>query len=115
MEHVLHSFMLAANACGTNTGWLPSLYDGITCPGNDVQIQGLDDIWIIVANVVRILIALSGALAVIFLIIAGIYYVTSMGDPVRLKRAKEIITQTITGLIVIIAAYAIVSYIASKF
>jgi hypothetical protein len=115
MDALLHTFKLAANACGTKTGFLPSLYDGIACPGNDVQIRGLDDIWLIVANVVRILIASAGALAVIFIIVGGLYYVTSAGDPARLKQAKEIIVQAITGLIVIIAAYAVITFIGSKF
>jgi hypothetical protein len=115
MQSLLQGFKLAANACGTKTGFLPSLYDGISCPGGDVQIQGLGDIWIIIANVIRILTAAAGALAVIFIIVGAIWYITSTGDPARLKRAREIIIQAITGLVIVLMAYSIVTYIANKF
>jgi hypothetical protein len=115
MQALLAGFKLAANACGTKTGVLPSLYDGINCPGNDVQVQSISDIWIIVANVIRILMAMAGGLAVIFIIVGGLYYVTSAGDPTRIKRAKEIITQAITGLVVVFASYGVVTFIASRF
>ncbi len=115
MEPILQFFKVAANACGTKTGIFPSIWDGISCPGNDVKITGVYDIIIILGNLVRILMAFAGALAVIFIIVGGIYYVTAIGDPARLKRAKEIITQAVTGLIIVMVAYAGVTFIASRF
>ena len=117
---ILHLFHFAANACGTKTGALPSLYDNLPCKP-DAQgtptpgIQSIQDIAIMVGNVVRILIAISGALAVILLLVAAIYYITATGDPGRIKRAKEIIIQTVTGLVVIVMAYAIITYITVGF
>ena len=114
--NVLSLFRLAANACGTKTGVLPSLYDGIPCAANNSpEIHNLQDLLTIVANVVRILIAVSGSLAIILILVAGVYYITSLGDPARVKRAKDIITNTVIGLVLIIAAYAIVTFIAGEF
>jgi hypothetical protein len=116
MQTLLQGFKFAANACGTKTGFLPSLYDGLSCPtGNAIEIRSLNDIWTVVANVVRILIASAGALAVIFIIVGAIWYITSTGDPARIKRAKEILVQSITGLIIVSIAYTAVTFIASGF
>lgn len=106
------------NACGTKTGILPSLYDGFKDCGSDgatPTVSALSDIGIMVANVTRILIAISGSLAIILILVASVYYITSLGDPARVKRAKEIIVNTVIGLVVIILAYAIVTFIAGEF
>lgn len=112
---LLHSFHLAVTPCPTNNGPLPSLYAGLGCNGGAPQINSMGDFFIIVANVARILIALAGSLALIFLLVGAIYYVISMGDPSRIKRAREIITYAITGLIIIIASYAIVTFVVQGF
>jgi glucose uptake protein GlcU len=111
----LHFFKLAANACGTQTGFLPSLYDNLPCKDGGVQITSADQIWVLVANLAKILTAMAGALAVIFIIVGGIWYVTSAGDPARLKRAKEIINQSIIGLIITAVAYTVVVFVANAF
>lgn len=106
----LQMFKLAVDHCGTKTGFLPGIYDGL-CGG----ITSADQIWKLVANIVRILMSLGGALAVVFIIVGGIFYITSIGDPARIKRAKEIITQAVVGLVVIGVAYTVVTYIANKY
>ena len=115
-DAVTHVFQLAANACGTHTGILPSLYDGFcTKGGSTPHLRSLQDIGLFISNIVRILIALSGSLAVIVLMVASIYYITAMGDPGRIKRAKDIILYTMVGLVLIIMSYAIITYIAGEF
>lgn len=120
VENALQFFRLAANACGTKTGVLPSLYDGLPCAADNAGnltpgVNSIQDVGIIIANIMRILIAISGSLAVILILIASIYYITSTGDPARVKKAKEILIQTVIGLGVIILSYAVVTFIAGEF
>ena len=105
-----------AGDCNTVHGALPSLYQGL-CVGtsNDVQIKSVSDVALIIANLLRILIAVSGSLAVIAIMAAAIYYITSTGDPARVKRAKDILINTATGLILIIISYAVVTFISGSF
>jgi hypothetical protein len=105
-------FKLAA--C-TKGGIAPGLYDNLPCDANGVTFTDLSQIWTVVANVVRILVALSGALAVIFIIVGGLFYVVSSGDPARIKRAKEILKESIIGLIITIVAYSAITFIAQQF
>jgi hypothetical protein len=102
------------NNCGTTTLFGHGLYDGL-CSGGQVNITGVADISRLIANVVLILVSAAGALAIIFIIVGGIFYVTAAGDPARLKRAKEIIMQSVVGLLVISLAYAVVTFIAGQF
>ena len=113
---LLHSwFMLAADsACGTRNGFLPGLYDGL-CSGGNVQITSVSDAWVVVANAIRIAMAASGGLAVIFIIVGGIFYIISAGDPGRIKHAREILTNAIVGLVIVMGAYGIITYIAQGF
>ena len=106
-------FKLAA--CTNGGTGIPGLYDNLPCDANGVNFTNLSQIWVVVANVVRILVALSGALAVIFIIVGGLFYVVSSGDPARIKRAKDILKESITGLIITLMAYSVITYIAGKF
>ena len=116
--HTIMPMLARDSSCGTNNasthGVLPGIYDGL-CAGGNVQIEGLNDVFIVIGNVVRILIALSGGLAVIFFIYAAIMYIISTGDPSRIRQAKEILTQAITGLLVILLSYGVVTFLVNQF
>lgn len=111
----LNVFHLAA-VCATKTGFLPSLYDGISCDASGAPtITSVSEVLKIAGNVSRILIAASGAIAVIVILIGSIYYITSTGDAGRVRKARDIIINTAVGLIVIVAAYTVVTFIAKGF
>ena len=108
-------FKLAATSTPcTRGGIAPGLYDNI-CSNGVVEFTNLSQIWIVVANVIRILVALGGALAVIFIIVGGLFYITSTGDPARIKRAKDILKESITGLIIMLVANSAITFIAKQF
>ena len=116
VEKILSNFMFAANECATKSGLLPNLYDNLPCKANSTpSITSMQDVLIVIGNVVRILIAVSGSLAIIMILVASVYYIISAGDPGRAKKAKDIIYNTIIGLVLIIMAYAIVTFISGGF
>lgn len=53
----------------------------------------------------------AGIVAVIVLIIAGFFFVTSRGDATQMKRSKDAIRGAVIGLIVVMAAFAITRFI----
>ncbi len=114
MIQLLSLFKLAA--CNTTkTGFLPGLYDGLGCNGDSIKLNSLSDALQIVWNASRILIAVAGALAVIFILVGAIYFIISAGDAGRVKKARDIITNAVAGLLIIIASYAVVTYISGGF
>jgi len=53
----------------------------------------------------------SGIIAVIVIIIAGIFFVSSRGDAAQIKRSKDAIRGAVIGLIVIMVAFAITRFV----
>ena len=54
------------------------------------------------------ILAVAGAVAVVFIVLGGIKYSTSQGDPGDTKKAKDMIMYALVGLVVVILAFAIV-------
>ena len=69
----------------------------------------------LITNVTNVLLFLIGALSVIFIIISGIYYVTSQGNAEQVKKAKNTMVYAVVGLIISILAYAIVNFVIGIF
>ncbi len=74
-----------------------------------------DDAPTLIKNVINILLYLIGIIAVISIIIGGIRYVTSNGDPSGIKGAKDTIMYAVIGLVVAIMAFAIVNFVVTAF
>lgn len=60
------------------------------------------------------LLFILGAISVVVIIIGGIMYATSNGDPGSLTRAKDTVIYAAVGLIVAILAYAVVNFVISQ-
>ena len=56
-----------------------------------------------------------GAISVIMIIVGGIRYATSQGDQTQMQSAKNTILYAVIGVVVAIAAYAIVSFVVTQF
>jgi len=61
-------------------------------------------------NISRWLLGLLLAVAVIFLIIAGYYFVTARGDPDKVKTARDFVLYAFIGVVVGLAAYALITF-----
>lgn len=68
----------------------------------------------IVGTVVNILSIIVGVAAVIVIIIAGIQYMLSTGDPSKVNNAKNAILYAVVGLIIAVLSQVIVKFIISR-
>ncbi len=62
---------------------------------------------VLATKVVTILTGISGSIAIVLIIIAGIRFVTSGGDPKKLAAAQATITYAIIGIAVTVLAFVI--------
>lgn len=53
----------------------------------------------------------AGIVAVLVIVIAGFYFVTSNGDANQVARAKKAILAAVIGLVVILSAYIITGFV----
>ena len=98
-----------AASCGSAS---ECINQGMTASGTSSTPKSLGSILTTVTN---ILLFLMGAVSVIMIIIGGFRYVTSQGDQTQMQSAKNTILYAVIGLIVAIAAYAIVSFVVTQF
>jgi hypothetical protein len=67
-----------------------------------------------VGTALTILFTVTGALALLVITLGGLRYILSRGDPSATAQAKDTIMYAVIGLVVSIAAYAIVNFVAKS-
>ena len=75
--------------------------------------HGEDDLMKTVGNVLNAIYGIIAVIAVVMIVIAGIKYSTSQGDPGKVQSAKGTILYAIIGLVITISAFAITNFILS--
>lgn len=74
---------------------------------------GVNTIPALIVKATKIILALTGMLAVLFIIIGGLRYITSGGSPEAVKSAKNTVTYAIIGLVIAVMAFAIVNVVTN--
>lgn len=74
----------------------------ITSPGGTIE------------NVTDVVAVIAGAAAVIMLVVGGIRYITSGGDSGKASTARNMITNALIGIVVIVLARTLVIYLVTK-
>lgn len=90
------------DVAGTGIGY--GSYTGLS--GQDLRIT--------IANIIRTAMGLLGIIAVLIILYGGFKWMTAAGSEDKVGEAKKIITAGIIGLIIIISAYAIASFVVSN-
>jgi len=73
--------------------------------------MGTQDIRVTIANIIRVALGLLGIVAVVIIIYGGVMYLTSAGEPEKIKKAKDLLIAAIIGLVIILTSFAIASFI----
>ncbi|OYX40936.1 hypothetical protein B7Y94_05895 [Candidatus Saccharibacteria bacterium 32-49-12] len=68
----------------------------------------------VIKVIVNTLLFIIGIISVVMIIIGGIKFTTSAGNPAGVTSAKNTILYAIVGLVVSVAAYAIVNWVIDK-
>ena len=73
------------------------------CSGSDMN--GM------IRTVINAIVFIVGMVAVVMIILGGVNYATSQGDPGKVKKGKDTILYGIIGLVIAILAFAIVNFV----
>jgi len=87
---------------------------GIICPPGGIPTDAAS-IGALITFGIRIIMFLGFLLAFIYLLIGGISYITSSGEPAKTAAAQKKIVYAIVGLVVIILAFSILTLIERVF
>lgn len=64
-----------------------------------------------IMNIINVAIGLAGLVAVVVVVFGGQRYLTSAGEPGRVKQAKDMVMYGLIGLVVAMLAWAITNFI----
>ena len=111
----LLSHFAAADSCSSFLGF-PTWYEYIKAPGGacSAQLSNLSDIWLIVAAIIEIMLRIAALVAVSFVIVGGIQYLTSQGEPEKTNHARQTILNAVIGLAIAVLAAVVINFIAVK-
>jgi ABC-type Fe3+ transport system permease subunit len=110
----------AASCPGGDFFGLPKWYKylpGQTDPNTGLcspQLGSLNDVWLIVAAIVELLLRLAALVALGFVVWGGIQYLMSQGEPDKTTKARHTIINALVGLGVAVLSTAIIGYVAGK-
>lgn len=102
-----------------NAGWwekvsdgglndIAPVYDQTGTPSDN------DDIRIIVARLIRVVLGLLGIIALVIIIAAGFRWMTANGDEEKVTESKRQLTNAVIGLIIILASFAIATFVINQ-
>jgi len=87
----------------------------LTKGGDQAYGEGTEtDLPILVGSIVNVFLAVLGIVLTIIIIRGGFMYMLAGGDPNQTQKAKSWIINGVIGLIIILAAYAISSFVVSS-
>jgi hypothetical protein len=75
--------------------------------GVDPTTIDINQVNLLIANIVNVLLTVIGVVVFIYIIVAGIQYITAGGNATKQTEAKRAITSAVIGLIIVMAAFAI--------
>lgn len=75
---------------------------------------GNEDPRVVAANIIRIALGFLGVIALSLILFAGWMYMTAKGEAEKIEKAKNLLKGAVIGLIIILSAFAIVSFILNK-
>jgi hypothetical protein len=92
--------------------YLPGKTDsnGLCAP----QLSSINDVWLIVAAIVELLLQVAALLAVIMVIYGSVSYMMSRGEPDKTNQARGTLINALVGLAITLIAAAVVNFVAGR-
>lgn len=82
--------------------------------GLDPTNLGVADIFVLALSVVRIALGLIGAIALIYILVGGIQFITAGGDPGKQAEARKAIVAAIVGVIIASLSFALTNVVLQQ-
>ncbi len=90
---------------------LLAIETGLDVTRNAAGYAGTGSVTLIVGRAIQIALGALGIVFILFLIYGGVLWMIARGDKTKVEQASRMITNTTIALVVIIASYAIATYV----
>jgi hypothetical protein len=105
-------FSLAIPAFALDTG--PIDTDSLGLSYGEATGLGTTDVRTTIAQIIRVAMGLLGIVAVVIILIGGFKWMTAGGNEEQVGEAKKWIFSGVIGLVIILSAYALASFIITQ-
>jgi hypothetical protein len=78
-------------------------------------VTGQADLPTVIGTVINAALTLVGLFFLILMVYAGYLWMTARGESDQVDKAKKIITGTVIGLVIVLSAYAITTFVTTSF
>ncbi len=102
MNLIFHNMFYLAVTGNANCG------DGTTC---DTGLPQVGAGAVQLHEILQIILAVLGAIAVLVVVISGLRFITAQGNPQEVAKARSTLVNAVVGLVVILGAEAIVAFV----
>ncbi len=75
----------------------------------------VDTVPLLINNVIKAILGIVGAVALLYLVLGGFTWLTSQGNPEKVKKGRETLVWAIFGLAMIFFSYVILNYVFTEF
>ena len=82
--------------------------------GFEVRDDGQSQLTAFIGRIINVMLSVLGVIFFVLLVYGGFLWMTSQGNEDKVKKAKTLITDAVIGLIIILAAYAISSFVITS-
>jgi hypothetical protein len=82
-------------------------------PGSFIGL-GSQDLKVTIENIIRIIVGFLGIITILIILMGGFKWMTSGGSEDKIGEAKKLISAGVVGLVVVLAAYAIASFVVNS-
>lgn len=83
----------------------------LTSVQSAIGTDATNDLPTLIGNGIAVLLSILGIIFVVLVVYAGFLYLTSAGEGGKVEKAKKLLSQSVIGLIIIIASYAISAFV----
>ena len=75
---------------------------------------GSEDLTATIGKLIAALLSVLGVIFLLLIIWAGFTWMTAQGDPKKVDKAKDILITSVVGLIILLSAYAISTFVITQ-
>ena len=83
--------------------------------GCNIDINGIYDVFKILAAIIEIALRFGALIAIGMIIFWGIQFIVSQGDPQGIAKARDTVLQAVIGLVIILLSITVISFVAGRF
>jgi hypothetical protein len=95
-------------------GFADRVKQGVTAAGTPAGLTNTPPLETLIGNIISTVLGFLGVILLGYIIWAGFLWMTAGGDKTKVERSISMIRNAIIGLIIIVAAYAITTFVLAR-